>query len=207
MFSSIRLLSLTAIIVVLSGCDNDTRRIIRVTTQYPGATPQQVAETLAAPVENSLLGLPNVDSITSISTSGRLESYIEFTPDSRPDEMLARIAESLPTKQFPNEATAPSLKLLPNTESIPTVKPTDIDYIVFELNREKVANYGISVANVLSAMQEQASGSASDMSRLAKLHKVQVTAPNDRRVPLLELGEIRLEKQPTHIVTRWPLGE
>ena len=207
MHSSIRVLSLLAIIVLVSGCGSSTQRIIRVTVQYPGASPQDVADILAYPIETKLLGLPHIESITSISSAGSLETYIVLARDSRPHEVLSRVVGELPGNHFPSAATTPTVELLPTTATIPTVSPTDIDCIVVDLNREVIAKHAIPIGNVVSAMQEQAGGSASDMSRLATLRAIRVPAPDDRRVPLTELAEIRVENQPSHIVTRWPSGE
>lgn len=106
-----------------------------------------------------------------------------------------------------DEATTPSVELLPATVTIPAVSPTDTAYIVVALDRTAIAKHDISIRIVLSAMQKQAGGSASDMSRLAKLRAVRVTAPDNHRVSFTELAEIRVEKQPSQIVTRWPSGE
>lgn len=184
--------------------DSVRQRMVRVTLQWPGASPQEVSDALAAAVETTLLGLPHVDSITSISSAGKLDSYVVMARDSRPDEVLGRIVEELPRDQFPAEADTPSVELLPTTATMPDVSSTQVDYIVVDLDRSAIAKHAIPIGKVLSTMQEQAGGSASDMSRLPKLRAIQVTATDNRRVPFTELAEIRVEKQPSHIVTRWP---
>ena len=204
MYSRIRLSIFLAITMLASGCGGGPQQMIRVTIQFPGASTQEVADTLANPVELSLLMLPNTDSITTISSAGSLECYIVVARSKRPEEVLARIVEELPGQQFPPKVAHPVAELLPAAATIPAIELADVDCIVIDLNRAAAAEHGIPIGSVVSAIEEQAGGSASDMNRLPLLQAVVVHAPDDRNVPLTELAEIRVEKQPSHIVTRLP---
>ena len=202
----IRLLPFLTILALVCGCGKHSQRMVRVTAQHPGASPQEVADALAYPIEIKLLGLPHVDSITSISSAGRLETYIVIAHDGHPQEVLSRIVAELHSSmdQLPPGATAPAVELLPRTGTVPADSPTEIDCVVVELKREAIAEYGIPIRNVVSALQEQAGGNVSDVSRMEKLRAIRVTGPDENDVPVTELAEFRVEKRPSHIVTRWP---
>ncbi|MDA0765302.1 MAG: efflux RND transporter permease subunit [Verrucomicrobia bacterium] len=201
---TIRALPILVALVLLGGCSEDSKRVIRVTTQLSGASPHEVMETLVLRIEFQLIGLPGVDSITSISSIGSLETYVLVAQEGDIDEMITRVEEELSNAELPFAATAPTVEPLPSTTSIPAVSPTDIYCIVVDLDLEAIARYGISHSKVVSAMQEQAGGSASDMSRLKSLRAIHFSNIGNRTVSLEELAEIRVEKQPSHVVTRWP---
>lgn len=202
------LLPLLTILALVCGCGRHGQRIVRVTAQYPGAPPQDVADALAYPIEIKLRGFPHVDSITSISSAERLETYIVISHDGHPQEVLSRIAAELHSRmiQLPDGATVPAVDLLPKTATVPAVSPTEIDRVVVELKREAIAKYGIPIQDVVSALQEHAGANVSVVSRMEELRAIRVTGPDENDVPVTELAEFRVEKQPSHVVTRWPSG-
>jgi Cu/Ag efflux pump CusA len=201
---SAKLLPLLAMLAVVWGCGCSQQRIIRVTVQDPGKSPRYVADALANAIEMKVLGLPHIESFTSISSDGSLETYIVVAQDGDPQEAVGRIEAAFLTADPLLGDAVPTVELLPKTATIPAVTPTEIDCVVVELKRREIARHGIRIRDVFSAMQEQAGGSASDIARLEKLRAVQVIDLDKQRVPLTELADIRIEKQPSHIVTRWP---
>jgi hypothetical protein len=187
-------------------CGKNSQRIVRVTAQYPAARPQEVANALASPIEIKLRELPHVDSITSISSAERLEAYVVISHDGHPEKVLRRITAEMQSSenQLPFGATAPAVELLPRTATVPAESLTDINGVVVEPKREALAKYGITVRNVVSALQEQAAANVSAVGPMEELRAVRVTGPHGNEVPVTELAELRVEKQPSHIVTRWP---
>ena len=165
-----------------------------------------MAGALANPIEIKLRGLPHVDSITSFSSAERLETYIVISHDAHPQEVLSRIAAELQgiENQLPYGAKTPAVELLPRTAKVPGDSPTEIDGVFVDLKREAIAKHRIPIRNVISVLREQIDADAPEVSLMEKLRAIQVTGPDENDVPVTELVEFREEKQPSHIVTRWP---
>ena len=64
---------------------------VQVTASYPGASPQVLADTVAQPLEQALVGTPDMMYLTGQSaTDGRVQLTATFRQGTDPD--LARIA-------------------------------------------------------------------------------------------------------------------
>lgn len=192
--------------MLVCGFREQSQRIVQITAKYPGAVAQEVADALASPIEIKLRELPHVDSITSISSDERLEAFIVISHDGHPQDVLRRITAELYSREIvlAPGARTPAVELLPRTATVPAESPTEIDGVVVEPKREAIAKYGLTVRNVASALQEQAGANVSAVGRMERLRAIRVTLPDGNDVPLSELAEFRVEKQPSHIVTRWP---
>ncbi len=111
---------------------------------------------------------------------------------------------SVITPAFPSDATTPVVGLLPMEATVPIVNPKEIDYVRVEEDREAVAQCGVPLQKVFSTLQEEMAGSTSAADRLERMQTLCLSGTDGREVPLTELAEITIEKQPSHIVTRWP---
>lgn len=115
-----RLLSVIVIMIVLFGgwssYKNMARfedpefviRIAQIMTPYPGATPEQVAEEVADPLETALQQLQEVDVITSTSSAGLSEIKVEIKYEfSKSKSDLALIWTKVRNKVADAERTLP----------------------------------------------------------------------------------------------------
>jgi multidrug efflux pump subunit AcrB len=85
-----RVLSIIAILLIVAGGwtayesmprfedPEFTIRLAPVVTQYPGASPLEVAEEITSPLEQAIQQLQEVDAITSVSTAGSSEIKVEI---------------------------------------------------------------------------------------------------------------------------------
>jgi Cu/Ag efflux pump CusA len=202
-----RLLFWAAVLVLACGCTKPEPRLLRIAVDYPNASPQVVDDTLAVPIRSWLNGKSDVESITTISSGGRLETYVVVASTGSENALFQHVRSVLPviTPAFPSDATAPVVELLPVGAIVPVVNPTVIGCLHVEVNLKAVAQCGIPLQTVFSALQEEeAADSTSVADRLERAQAIRVSAPDGREVPLTELAEITIEKQPSHIVTRWP---
>jgi Cu/Ag efflux pump CusA len=207
MHSVSRLLFWAAVLVLACGCTKPEPRMLRISVDYP-ASPELVAGLVAEPVLFRLLpvsAVSDIKSITSISSEGRLETYVIFKPSGEPSELLQDVRLALQSMtELPPDATTPVVELLPMGATVPIVNPIEIDCVRVEVNSEARKQRGISWETLETALREHAAGSTSVADRLEKAQAIRVSGPDGREVPLSELAEITIEKQPSHIVTRWP---
>ncbi len=66
-----------------------------IVTTYPGASPEQVEETVTKPIEQAMAALDNVEEITSTSAENYSMVTIEFTDDADMDSVTVDINSSL----------------------------------------------------------------------------------------------------------------
>lgn len=74
---------------------------VQVTTSYPGANPQVIAETVAAPLEQAINGVENMLYMsTQMATDGRMILTVSFTQGTDPDmaqvQVQNRVSRALP---------------------------------------------------------------------------------------------------------------
>ncbi|MEO7559157.1 MAG: efflux RND transporter permease subunit, partial [Nitrosospira sp.] len=74
---------------------------VLVRTNYPGANPKEIAESVAVPLEEAINGVEGIMYLKSIASSdGTLQVVITFTPGVDPDiaavRVLNRVSQALP---------------------------------------------------------------------------------------------------------------
>jgi multidrug efflux pump subunit AcrB len=190
--------------LLVCGCSRGVLRTLHVGMTHPGASPQEVADTLAEPIAVKLLDVPHVQWITAVSSAGRLDMYVDIAPGGDTQTVLRDVVTVLDAmEQIPAAAMPPSVVLMPSGAAVPAVRSSQIDCVVVDLQQKALAAHGISARDVVAAIQEQAPGDPWNTDRAAELVAVSVADPDGRVIPLTELAEIRIERQPNHIFRRW----
>ncbi|WP_223700757.1 efflux RND transporter permease subunit [Sutcliffiella deserti] len=80
-----------------------------ITTVYPGAAPNVIERDITTPLENELLDIKGLDSVTSVSGVGISNIVLELTDSADRDQVfsLVRQAVSDVSREFPEEAMEP----------------------------------------------------------------------------------------------------
>ena len=90
--------------------------VVAVTTTYPGASPQVVADTVAAPIEDEVNGVDNIYFInSSCNDSGAYELDVTFLPGTDTDINLVNVQNAVKRAEsrLPSEvAPFPLVKVL-----------------------------------------------------------------------------------------------
>ena len=83
--------------------------VASVVTVYPGATPEQVAEQVTAPVERAIVDAGSLKEITS--TSARNVSFVlaQYDFGTKMDEVTNRLSQNLSSVSLPAGARPPEL--------------------------------------------------------------------------------------------------
>lgn len=194
-------------LVLAAGCvlKPQPQRLLRVTVRYPGATAQDVESNLAIPVESTLAASPDINSITSICSTGKLEAYVAIERGAVAEEVVARIATELDRiRTLPDSALGPVVELLPTSATIPIVEPTLVDEVVLDMNTDATLEHGVSIHDLATLLQAADIRDISRDERLEKLRQLRVRTADNSLIPLTELGELRIKKTPDKTIRTWP---
>ncbi|TGB02708.1 efflux RND transporter permease subunit [Halobacillus salinus] len=94
--------------------------IITVTTVYPGATPQEVADEISEPLEQQVSNLSGVKTVSSTSFQNASSLLIEYSFDKSLDEAEDELQDAVNGTELPEEAQDPSVSRL-NFNAFPVV--------------------------------------------------------------------------------------
>ena len=92
-----------------------TPRSMTLVTSWPGASVEEVAVAVTAPLEESLLGMAGVATVASISRFQQSQIMLTLTPQANPNDVRQAIAARLrqATNRLPSEAAPPRLTNIP----------------------------------------------------------------------------------------------
>ncbi|ARI75940.1 efflux RND transporter permease subunit [Halobacillus mangrovi] len=94
--------------------------IITVTTVYPGATPEEVADQISEPLEQQVSNLSGVKTVSSTSYQNASSLQLEYSFDKSLDEAEDELQEVVNKAELPDEAQEPSVSRL-NFNAFPVV--------------------------------------------------------------------------------------
>ncbi|MGI8313507.1 efflux RND transporter permease subunit [Halobacillus mangrovi] len=94
--------------------------IITVTTVYPGATPEEVADQISEPLEQQVSNLSGVKTVSSTSYQNASSLQLEYSFDKSLDEAEDELQETIDKAELPDEAQEPSVSRL-NFNAFPVV--------------------------------------------------------------------------------------
>ncbi|KHE67771.1 efflux RND transporter permease subunit [Halobacillus sp. BBL2006] len=94
--------------------------IITVTTVYPGATPEEVADQISEPLEQQVSNLGGVKTVSSTSYQNASSLQLEYSFDKSLDEAEDELQEAVNKVELPDAAQEPSVSRL-NFNAFPVV--------------------------------------------------------------------------------------
>jgi multidrug efflux pump subunit AcrB len=197
-------------IVSVSGCYTSPSPTVKITVDYPGASPAIVDDLIATALWQQIMGMEGLSSMILVSSQGRAEVYLHGSPGG--DAVLfAQLAEGrtqLAVPAFPNGARLRGVADVSRTPFPPVVGIRDVDHADFRLIRDRMASLGISVASVTEALsdafgKEGASGqSAANLKK--RLKELTVKSSDGKTYHIPDFVEIRIVREPDHCIRRWP---
>ena len=127
---------------------------IQVTAQYPGASPETMASTVAQPLERQFSQISGVSQMTSVSVSGNTQVVVQFDLDRNID------AASLDVQAAINNAGGSLPKNLPNPPLFRKVNPADSPVLILSVQSDLVPLIDVDdyADNILSQQISQISG-------------------------------------------------
>ncbi|PSR29483.1 MAG: hypothetical protein C7B47_01840 [Sulfobacillus thermosulfidooxidans] len=86
--------------------------VVNIVTQYPSAPPKTVAEDVTAPIEEALIGLPNISSVNSTSSEGYSVVTAEFNVGVNTSQTDSAVTRALQGIALPQGASTPTINTL-----------------------------------------------------------------------------------------------
>lgn len=86
--------------------------ILTVTTAYPGATPEEVADKVTKPIEQALQNLDGVNVVSSSSFANASSVQVEYTYEKNMDDAKREAEQALSDVQLPDGVKKPDIKKL-----------------------------------------------------------------------------------------------
>ncbi|MED1203817.1 efflux RND transporter permease subunit [Heyndrickxia acidicola] len=83
--------------------------IITITTTYPGATPNQVAEDVTKPIEQQIKNLPGVDTVSSTSMQNASTIQIQYNYNKDMDKAQNEVKDALTSVNLPDNVKTPTV--------------------------------------------------------------------------------------------------
>ena len=127
---------------------------IQVTAQYPGASPETMASTVAQPLERQFSQIAGVAQMTSVSVNGNTQVVVQFDLDRNID------AASLDVQAAINNAGGSLPKNLPNPPLFRKVNPADSPILILSVQSDILPLIDVDdyADNILSQQISQIGG-------------------------------------------------
>lgn len=106
-----------------------SRQAVQITTQFTGASPEEVENLITANIEEEMTDLDELDEMLSISQEGRSEILLKFQPETDMNRALNDVRAALDdVTDLPEEADDPQVREVKSTFPVITVSlAADID--------------------------------------------------------------------------------
>jgi len=140
--------------------------VVVVTTQYPGASPEEMQKLITQPIEDAVSPLKGLKQVRSVSSVGLSRVIVEFTLDTPLVEAPLRVSEALSAirPQLPQGITEPSVRRYdPAAEPImllglssEVVMPDQLRHIALEDIKPRLeALDGVASAEILGGIERE----------------------------------------------------
>ena len=144
--------------------------VVSVSTVYPGAGSEEIAEQVSEPIEGSLATLAGISNLTSTSSEGVSVVIAEFDTGINVDQAAIDVSQRVNgiVGQLPNDAQAPTVQK-------------------FDPNQAPIMNIAVSAAGVsLSEAQRYVEDNIQpELQRVGGVADVSIASPNDQEIQVL----------------------
>src|SRR5438445_2993681 len=121
---------------------------ITVSVNYPGASPQKMASTIATPLEQQFTQIPALDQMTSLSGIGTTTITLQFDLSRNIDGAAVDVVTAI------NAAAGLLPKDLPNPPTYRKVNPADFPIMIYAVHSDAVPEYRLDdYANTVLAQR------------------------------------------------------
>lgn len=197
--------ALLLLCLLFAGCATQSEPIVRITVEDPGVSPEDIERTLTLTIETELHSVENTQSITSISSEGKVEIYVKGIKGTDPTKFTNQIRKAVDSleENLPVDAKSATVQLLEDGAEIPEVniQPVDEIQIVFDL--EKVNTLGLSPEHVSDAMHKTLKEQQVYQGNVKTIGEIILTV-NGRSILLKDIATIKLVQRPSSIVRKYP---
>ncbi len=194
-------LALVGLVIVGLAATGCTRRetALKLTIEYPEASPQVIEETIAVPVEQQVSGVEGLSAMTSICGGGHCDVYIRSRPTVDPARFANLVANRiqlaapiLPHAVRVGEVVDISDRPIP---PLPEVRDTEEQYV--NIDASKARELGISVRTAWDTVRE-ARGAG------GPLAEVTIESADGEKIRLCDFAQVKTVRGPNYRVRRFP---
>ena len=139
-----------------------SRQAVQITTQFTGASPEEVENLITAKIEEEMTDLDELDEMLSISQEGRSEILLKFQPETDMNRALNDVRAALDdVTDLPGEADDPQVREVKSTFPVITVSlAADIDEATLrdmakDLRDELRRLPGVATVRILGIREQQ----------------------------------------------------
>lgn len=139
-----------------------SRQAVQITTQFTGASPEEVENLITANIEEEMTDLDELDEMLSISQEGRSEILLKFQPETDMNRALNDVRAALDdVTDLPGEADDPQVREVKSTFPVITVSlAADIDEATLrdmakDLRDELRRLPGVATVRILGIREQQ----------------------------------------------------
>ncbi|MFB3075911.1 MAG: efflux RND transporter permease subunit [Candidatus Methylomirabilales bacterium] len=139
-----------------------SRQAVQITTQFTGASPEEVENLITANIEEEMADLDELDEMLSISQEGRSEILLKFQPETDMNRALNDVRAALDdVTDLPGEADDPQVREVKSTFPVITVSlASDIDEATLrdmakDLRDELRRIPGVATVRILGIREQQ----------------------------------------------------
>jgi multidrug efflux pump subunit AcrB len=211
------MIGLVCAAVSAAGCAQG-QYIARATLQWPGASPRQLDDAVAAPVGRALFGGTNgIVAVTSISSPGKVEVYATSDGLTRKAVFEQAVSESLAdaAAMLPRGVVAGPIEVLPNGQPVPRPTVHNVNQLRIDIDRAKLVDAEVTEKDADEAAARTHAGDAfrvPDDGTLTPLMARQMikamsatTVPSrEKPVTLGDVANVHFVAEPDLLVRHWP---
>ena len=92
--------------------------MVEVSVAYPGASPEEVEESIVAKIEEHVVGLEDARSVRSVAASGMASVRVELKSGAEMGRALDDIESAVGSLSFPSDAERPEIREMTNRRSV-----------------------------------------------------------------------------------------
>ncbi|MBB2481464.1 efflux RND transporter permease subunit [Bacillus sp. APMAM] len=138
---------------------NITAPVVMVSTVYPGAAPETIAEKVTKPIEQRIKNLPGVDTVTSTSSQNVSSVQIQYQYSKDMDKAESEVKEAVSEVTLPDKVQSPKVsKFNINEFPILSLSITNSKQSLEELTKTVENDIVPSLEGIDGVSQVQASG-------------------------------------------------